>query len=312
MNILIVAKYDWSGAGYALMQAINKHTPHKARAISFRRTKFQYPYDILKPSARKLKNWISWANVLNIHDDATKLIPSGAPKRPIVKTYHGTRYRNRHANFNRADKRNGYLQTCLTIDLSLYGPKWVGRAMPDLSHMHDPCSGFCVVHLPSGAKRKGTKLVSGVLSGVPGIELIIATNLTNAECLRRKARGYVLVDQFGPRSQGYGTGALEAWSMGMPVVSRAPSVTLEAMRKQIGYVPFIQAKDGTVLRKVIERLRDDKDYYDRWRDIGVRYVREHHDPTVVAAKFTTLCSRVTPVAKGKSKRTMRLRKKRRG
>lgn len=303
MNILIIARYDWSGAGYALMQAINDHTPHKARAVSFRRTKFQYPYDILKPSARELKNWISWANVLNIHDDA--IIPSGAPKRPIIKTYHGTKYRNHYANFNRADKRNRYLQTCLTIDLSLYGPRWIGRAMPDLSHMHDPCSGFCVVHLPSGMKRKGTKLVSEVLSDVPGIELIIATDLTNAECLRRKAKGHVLVDQFGPRSQGYGTGALEAWSIGMPVVSRAPSITLEAMRKQIGYIPFIQAKDGAALREIIERLRDDKDYYDRWRDIGIRYVREYHDPGVVAAKFITLCGQV---AKGKSKRTMRERR----
>lgn len=281
MNILIIAKVDHSGAGYALMNAINKTTNHKARAISFRRSWVQYPYDVLNPDIKTLKRFIEWADVLNLHDEYAL-----NTKKPIIMTYHGTWYRNQYKKINTRDKKLGYAQTALTIDLSLLGAQWTGRAMPDLQHMKNQNDEFTIVHAPTQRYRKGT---NAVIKAMRNDNLVLIEKQTHNQCLKMKAKGHVLIDQVGNRALGYGTNALEAWAMGIPVISGAPTFIIDEMVTRFGYLPFISVKTVDDIQWYVNKLKNDEEYYQKWQRIGLNFVKKFHSQEFVAQQFVNVC-----------------------
>ena len=128
MNLLQISVFDWSGAGYALKQAFDAVTSHKCRHISMRCTWIKYDYDILNPSQEKIRQLLDWAHVWIIHDNGEELLPKGIKRKPTIKVYHGTYYRKNYKSINRQDKRKRNIQTCLTQDLSIFGPKWIAAS----------------------------------------------------------------------------------------------------------------------------------------------------------------------------------------
>jgi len=294
MKILLVAKGDWSGAGFALYKAINDTTEHEAHIISFSQPGdyLQYPFDILDPSFDEIRKWVKWAEILNIYDNAEDLIPIDCPIKPVIMGYHGSWYRNDPQKANLMAEKRGYLQTCLTQDLSLFGPIWIGRAIEDLSAMHSPDpNDFIVAHAPTWRPYKGTDFIIEALEDMPGIKLDIIEGVSNKECLKRKAKAHVLIDTISPPGvgAGFGTNALEAWSLGMPVISQAPPGVEGRIKELAGQIPYCSPFGDMLLRNLVEKLRNDREFYARWRDIGRQYVREFHAPQVIAQKFIDLC-----------------------
>lgn len=289
MNILIISTVDYSGAGHALMNAINFETAHTCRAVSYKRSRLKYPYDIFQPTQKTLEKYIKWADVVNIHGDAMHHIKSRLNK-PVVTTYHGSWYRQNYKKINKRDKKMGFIPTCLTIDLAVYGSEWIGRAMPDLSSMWSPAKIFTVVHAPTQRHRKGTHTIVEAMKRVDA-NLDIIENVTNTECLKRKAKGHILIDQVGPKALGYGTNALEAWSMGMPVISFAKASILVAMERKIGYIPFIVAGDVQTIAEAVMQLQMDDNRYRLANAAGLKYVQEFHSPWVIARKFILTCEK---------------------
>jgi hypothetical protein len=271
------------------MQAINAHTKHKARAISFKRSWIQFPYDILNPNKAQLRELLRWADVLNLHDEAASMLPE--IKKPVVTTYHGSWYRSYRERVNTRDRARGYIQTCLTIDLSVHGPMWIGRAMPDLSHLKRETEQFVVVHSPTQRHRKGTKTVIQALKGLD-VKLELIEKVTNAQCLKRKAKGDVLIDQIGPKALGYGTNALEAWALGMPVVSQAPTFVLKEFNRQVGYIPFAFPTATRTLKGIVAKMQADSEYYNDYLAIGRRFLLTWHHPAMIARKFVKLCEKL--------------------
>jgi 2-polyprenyl-3-methyl-5-hydroxy-6-metoxy-1,4-benzoquinol methylase len=112
-----------------------------------------------------------------------------------------------------------------------------------------------------------------------GVDLDVIEGVNNAECIRRKARAHLYVDQF---LMGYGTNALEAWAMGIPVVAGVGDSALRmAMLEEIGDLPFVETPIAD-LRQTVQRLRDDAQFYTEARDRGMAYVREFHSPKRIA------------------------------
>lgn len=291
MNILILGAMDCSGAGHALMAAINQTTDHKARMVILRQKFYQYPVDLVSPGPEKILELAEWADVYNFQVRGEELLPPGAPPRPAVKTYHGSEYRQRWKMYNEQAKSLGWLQTCLTIELSAFGATWIGRAMPDLSHMASSMAGFHIVHSGGSGKKKnkkGTDVLQKALVGISGVTADIFEGVTNAECLERKARAHLCVGQVGPLGLGYGTSALESWAMGVPVIASAPERTERMMRETIGYLPFCSCRDVATLRRWIIKFRDNPRARRAWRRVGQRYLNAHHAPAVVAARHIEL------------------------
>lgn len=295
MNILALGAMDCSGAGHALMTAINQTTEHKARMVVLRQKWHRYPTDIIKPSRPELLELIEWSDVLNFQVRGEELLPPKSPKRPAVKTYHGSEYRWHWKRENARAKALGWLQTCITIDLSQCGATWIGRAMPDLSHMASPMSdSFHIVHAAAvdrkkKANRKGTDILLQALDKeIDGVTADIFREVPNEECLRRKAKAHLYVDQVGPRGLGYGTNALEAWALGLPVIASAPAITRHLMRNIISYLPFCPCDDAETLRRRIVQFRDDEQFRQKWIAKGHWYLKTWHSPAKVAAKYIEL------------------------
>jgi hypothetical protein len=252
-------------------------------------TWIKYPVDIKNPNQKRLKELIEWCDVLNIHDDGDLLIPKGSPGRPIVQTYHGTYYRKQWKQLNRRDKRLGYKPTVLTLDLARFGPIWIPRPIHSLAQFWAPDEQFRVCQAPSKRAKKGTDLVVKAAKGLP-IKLDIIERMSNYECLHRKFKAHVLIDQVGPVAYGYGTNAIEAWSIGMPVISDGPDDVLQMMRDTFdGELPFIQARTVQDIRRAILRLKNDTDYYQEWKERGQRYVTTLLAQSHSGLEYVKLC-----------------------
>jgi len=202
--------------------------------------------------------------------------------KPTVVTYHGSYYRKRWEQLNKQDKQHGYKQTCVPLTLAPYGPKWIGRAIPDLSSMHKPSSEFTVHHCATHPQRKGTQHIKQALTGIP---LQVVTRTPNTKCLELRSKCHVVVERYKDTIGTIGTTAIESMSMGLPVISWASPEGTKLITDTIGYVPFINAGSAIELREAVCRLRDDRDYYLERQEIGFRYVRDWHAPKVIAEKF---------------------------
>lgn len=291
MKILMVSKADHTGAAFALSKAIREHTPHDARAICYLKTWLEYPYDIFQPSPAQLRRLVEWADVLNLHDEAFQFIlPLRMPKKPVVTTYHGSWYRNSYRRVNQRDRQMGFVPTCLTADLSMYGPRWIGRPFGDHSRSYNPDQDtFRVIQSASQPQRKNTSGIRSVLAGLPGVTFEVITRVPWLECLRRKSRGRLSIDKVGMAGTGFGTSSLEAWAFGMPVICGAKPGVSDKIKRLVGYLPYYEVNDVDVLRRVVVQFRDSAELCAEWAAIGRQYLREHHDPKRVAEQFTAIC-----------------------
>jgi len=289
MRVLLICHHDWAGAVHALMDAVNRHTGHDARAIAFEPTWLDYPHDVLDPNWVDLWRLFNWADALNLYDNAAVMLPGEMLDKPVVRSYLGSEYRANWQRFNRQDNEHGWPQTCTTIDLSLRGPAWLPQPMGDMADKYKPGDGFVVCHAPTNRNGKGTDLVIEALDGMEGISLDLIENLPHDECMARKARAHVHVDQVGPHALvGYGRNALEAWALGMPVISDAPEEVCRALESKAGGLPFYRASTAGQVRAAVEELRRPS-VYAEWRDRGRRHLRRWHDPATVAECFIEIC-----------------------
>ncbi len=322
MNILILARYDHSGAGYAMMQAINEHTEHQAQQVAHADSYLDYPVDVFSPSANDLSELWEWADVVNVHDEGDVFIPENGPYRPMFTTYHGSEYRSRWPWYNEYDRRRGRIQTALNLDLAMLGPRWLPRPVEDLWHLrhyvesHDDgnlfdelfeaghgqsscctntthfwkglpgcCAKFRVAHAPTNRAIKDTDKVIKALDGLDDVELVLIENKSNAECIEIKATCHLLLEEF---KLGYGTNALECWAMGIPVVAHAfPGIT-NYIRHNINTLPYVDTPLEDLRERVIE-LRDDRDAYTEAADRGRAYWLMYHEPARVAERIVQVC-----------------------
>lgn len=287
MNILSVAKWDWAGCGYFLSEAINKHTDHHSRAVRAVDSTLGFPHDLQKLTGQRLKLLWDWADVIHIHDEPGFVIKKLPPK-PTVITYHGTRYRKGYRSYHGRDRKRKWLGTVATPDLTRLGLPWLPDCRPDLMQYVDPADEFTVVHAPTKRKVKGTERVIEACKNV-GVKLDLIEGVPWEECLTRKGRGHLVIDQF---ELGYGCNAIEAWAMGLPVIASGSLEVLGAMRDQFGSfasLPFLGPVDS--VESAIEHLRDNDKAYGLWSRIGNDHYQKWHSEKAVAATAVKIYER---------------------
>lgn len=289
MNILILEDWDHSGAGFALAQAINEHTNHTARQACYQTSYLDYPFDLWRPTRAKVKELWEWADVVNVHDAADFLAPKGMPFKPQLVTYHGSTYRDRWPYYNLFDRDRHRLSTALNLDLVIFGPEWLPRPQPDLAWMRQKQDDglLHVAHAPSNRWWKDTDTVIAAMDGLDGVAFDLIEGVSNEECLERKARCDVLIEEF---KLGYGTNALESWAQGLVVVGNAYPNILNFMRSELDPLPFVETPLER-LRETIIRLRDDREFYVLARRKGRKYWKQYHKPDKAAKRFVDLCYR---------------------
>jgi hypothetical protein len=85
------------------------------------------------------------------------------------------------------------------------------------------------------------------------VRIDVIEEVSNAECLRRKARADIFVDQL---HLGYGGNAVEAWAMSIPTVCGASPAILADMRAEWGELPFHAATPGDLADRLHELMDD--------------------------------------------------------
>jgi hypothetical protein len=287
LNILVLARWDHSGAGLALAEAVTDWTEHAARQVAYEQSYLGYPVDVLSPSIAVLRALWDWCDVVNLHDSADHLVPYSWPERPTVTTYHGSEYRSRWPWYNAHDRERNRIATALNLDLAMMGPRWLPRPMPDLSYLRNNNNGafFRVAHAPTNRQIKDTDRVIEAMDGLDGVELVLIEGVKNSECIEIKATCDLLLEEF---KLGYGTNALENWAMDIPVVADAFGAIKGYMHHRLGELPFMESSLEN-LRDTVTLLRDNPDIYASVRDKGRAYWQTHHHPRVVADQFINIC-----------------------
>lgn len=269
MKIFSVSKNDWAGCGYFLSQAINEHTEHHSRAYRKAPSRFSFPYDLTGLTGQRLRLLWNWADVIHIHDVAGFEVVKMPPK-PVVITFHGTKYRNNPEAYHKLARHYGWLATVATPDLTRFGLPWLPDTRPDLSHLYNPADEFTVCHAPSKRDVKGTQRVIAACKQA-GVKLDLIENVPWEECIARKAKCHLLIDQF---ELGYGCNAIEAWSLGTPVIADGTPDALQAIITQFDYLPFSTQPFYNMVR--------DRDWRADWAETGRVHYLHWHSPWKVA------------------------------
>lgn len=148
-----------------------------------------------------------------------------------------------------------------------------------------------IAHAPTRRSIKGTDAFLRAIArlqrmGYP-VEADLIERVPWAECLRRKATADIYYDQ---AQLGYGSNALEAWAMGIPVIAGAADATLEEMQRRIGYLPFYPTSEDTLF-ETIRTLVDYPGLREQYALGGSEYVRRFHSHPPVVSQLQSIYQR---------------------
>jgi hypothetical protein len=220
--------------------------------------------------------------------------------KPMLMHHHGTLFRSNPSHFVQVAQIRRMLAAVSTIDLLRLGPEgslhWLPTAYPisDLlafgKKYRRPEDGrILIAHAPTNQAFKGTAVFLEAVKqlqwdGLP-IDVDLIEGVSNAECMERKARADILFDQL---AWGYGCNAVEAWGMGIPVISGSDEWTDQRMRQEFGGdVPYALASEKT-LRDVIEQMVTSKQARDDYAAKGLAHVKRFHDERPALARLAEL------------------------
>lgn len=272
MKILQISVNDFGGCGYYLAEAL-KAAGHESMSIRQSAGSYiRYPSHLVLAHPDHLVGVWNWADVVHVHDVMPSLPPECKTK-PTVITYHGSMYRRNPKLYNDFIKRFGWVGTVSTIDLTAGGLPWMPDTRPEMQKYVDkPAGRFIVAHAPTSRKVKNTEEIIGALDGVPDIALDVIEGQPYEDCLKRKGRASLYVDQF---KLCYGLNTIEAWQMGMPAIANAQTETIERIESIIGFVPFVRCEVGD-LRQTVLGLKGNKKAYAEAVERGKRCVEMFH------------------------------------
>lgn len=257
------------------------------------------------------------ADVVHVHNSlgvARRFAPRAGVK-PLVVHYHGTAYRTAPERRLIEQRHAGALGIVSTIDLWAIAPdetEWL-PAPYDLAAIrayrepHGDPDVLRVAHAPTNRAVKGTEALIRAVDRLQAegrrVELDVIEREPWDECLRRKGRADVYVDQ---ALLGYGCNAVEAWAMGLPVIagvdparaSRAihqtvPADTRERMVETFGGLPFFEATEDTLYQALSEL--SDPFVRRMWAEIGAEHVEEFHAAARVVRRLQGIYRRAAGV-----------------
>lgn len=296
LKIFSTSKNDWAGCGHFLSGAINQETDHHSRAARKEPSDLGFPYDLQGLTGQRFKVLHRWADVIHIHDAPGWNMRVVASK-PTVVTYHGTRYRRGWKSYHEQIVNRGWIGTVSTPDLTRFGLPLLPDVRPDLSdRVTDKHDTFTVCHAPTKRDVKGTRAVIAACERL-GVKLDLIENEPWSECIERKSRCHLLIDQF---VLGYGCNAIEAWAMELPVIADGNHDALKAITNQFDYLPFCLPEPS--LEDAIARMRDDEIWAQDWADTGRAHYFEYHSPWKGAERAVSFYERAIAAHKNVKKR----------
>lgn len=297
MKILNICIRDYGGKAYNLAEAIRRHTGHEARCLCMLPHKYEYSTDIVTHNKDEMREWILWADVVNAYQRPGPLIHAGVPRPDCLIMMgggiKGGFLRDPEAWTVRARNEHGARRIMAThVSLMRFDvvDEWLPHPIPvdDYLRLHRrkrQHGGLPVIcHTWHGAKE-GPRQIKAILEGRRDLVLDTIKDLSHQECLQRKAAATLYVEA---RGRGYSVSALEAFAMGIPVVSHAWPEEEANYLKHIGHLPYYDAPLEE-MPAAIGALLGDQRLYREYANRGLQYMRDFHDYPIVAQRFAKIC-----------------------
>lgn len=264
---------DIGGVGFRSASALNLFRPKwDVRAWAGAPSYLQFPQHS-QWDWRVIEQAVEQADVLHSHDHRATV---GRRKADVV-TFHGTGFRQDPAG---AVKHAGGARVLVsTLDLWLQEPSvtWMPQ-MDDvewLATFRDPQPRLTVGHFPTNPELKSTaefrQACATLHDAGYDFDVIIGEGQSWHDTLTAKGKCDVLFDQ---TAYGYGGNAIEAWAMGIPVISGGPDELLAEFKRRFGYIPFVVAQPDTIAAAL--ELLTDKYARLTMAGIGRRHVQTFH------------------------------------
>lgn len=284
---------------------------------------FRFPNDILwdrhtEPEIRRLAERADVIHLNNSHMALKRF----RIKKPALLHHHGSLFRNDPPAMFAIAKQYRMVQAVSTVDLLQADPKqlhWLPTAYDvdelaayGAAHKRDPDGRIRIVHAPTNRALKHTDLLLAVvqelvLEGLP-IDLVMVEGKTWHEAMAVKATADIVYDQL---AYGYGCNSVEAWAMGIPVISGSDDWTSAYMHREWGDTPYAEATPETlvdVLRRMVtdpvarvvaaafghahvRKYHDEKPAIERLAELYVMAIERYAQPARIPGKGVTFRSR---------------------
>lgn len=292
--VFINPGHDTGGAGYAFKAAFEAESDWDARAICRSTTYLHYPTDIVwtpRNRSRTMKLLLESADVVHALNSYKPLGWFRARPNQVLVVHHlGSTYRRDPEGQSAICRELGAIEVTDSIDLLFDGIGWLPipadlEGLVELRRRHyEPSRTIRIAHAPTDREYKDTEAVIRAVESLSRryrIEFDLIERVPNRECLARKARADIFVDQL---KYGFGLNAIEAWAMGIPVVSGLDSDF--GRRKGLemwGSLPWADATPAT-LEAVIEHLIFDAEWRAALAERGRAHVERWHSQRSVVER----------------------------
>jgi hypothetical protein len=280
--------YDVAGQCAALRAALERERPTWA-VDQMARLRKRYAYPQQHGWSHNLaRHMYQRADVVHLTETLLAREMFG-PQRTVLH-HHGSRYRDNREAVDAAIRDAGAVAVASTLDL--IGPEvgWL-PVVADLDRLariraeeFRSSDVVRIAHSPTDPEVKGTaRLVAAVddlrAAGL-AVELDVITGVPWDECLRRKARADVFVDQL---DLGYGLSAVEAWGMGLPVVAGVSDpIVRERMLGTFGQIPFAEGLSA------LGPMVADPGVRGEWAERGRAHVERFHSEAAVVDRLAPI------------------------
>lgn len=329
-RVLYIGRRDYAGSMIEWARAVNLHTDYAVRLATLERHPFGYDADLIvkAPSidvptlsgrdGAGLAALVAEADVIHIKEETIGLPSSGLRAswfletgKPVIFTCNGSHTRRSIADpelrAELVDHLRGYA-ACVAMTPDLLHPEVNATFVP---HSVD-CTrvGFSwsdrstIAHSPSSITSKGTALIVAAMADVRRdiqVELDLIRNVSNAECVARKAHAGIFFDQAGAKFAQmvgwYGHAALEAAIAGVPTVAHLGEHALA----QLSRIDHPMAEDLEIINVqpsaddlaavLLEFFRVGPEERLAKAMATRAWVERHHDYSVVAHKLARLYDR---------------------
>lgn len=294
---ICVAHFNWqdlAGLSYALSEALNKYTTISSRSFSREITWINYPRDLLISD--------DTVELLSLAEDSADIIVQNETyegnillgkktNKPMIMIHHGCQYREQEDFYRQKDAELADLVLVTTVDLlkhdprSLYLPSIVD--VDGLNKLRDDKE-FAVVHSATVRSRRNTDNILKAIEEID-VPVIMLEMEEHSKSIVKRGKGSVCIDHI-TGDFAYGVGTLESMSMGQPVIIQMDDYSVKKCEELFGELPVIQVNNLEEMKAEIIKLRDDKDYYDKWSKKSLEYVRKYHSPEHRAKVFEHICN----------------------
>jgi hypothetical protein len=303
---------DTGGWAWRIKTAFDHCAPDwEMRSMVATRNFIGFPIDLYHDQA-KLDELYDRADVIHLHN-----YPMGhdaydaGQGKPTIVQYHGTAFRQAHADYAPQAARIGAVQISSTVDLTLLEPDVIWTPLPqDLAALravrtreYVASERIRIVHSPTDRRVKSTGAFLATMHELGQrypIDVIIIEGQPWTRCQELKAQGDIFYDQL---HLGYGGAAVEAWAMGMPVVAGvADPAVRAAMVERWGRIPFAEPTKN--LTATFERLIADRACRAEWAAIGTEHVERWHEEGRAAAILQDIYRAAQPTTPGRGRRRL--------